>query len=406
MDPDFHRRIGSNAVERAMLVSASFEMWRRKHCRAPFYVPPAARNVIPKPFTQCAHDFCSLEHCKRKEYVRDSVYRQLDSDHPERGLFLDGSATRTKSRAAKGTKSLAPTASPELDNPLRSNVGIKFENEISTVTVSAVFENVSAQDADCILENAKPKRWRRAAPHFFKDISWGEFKNGTLVECAESLESHRKSAGGTAKALDEDHYQIEEFVEWYWKPEMTGGAITILDIKMDIEAGLQERFEADSWREEFIDTIVGRVVAENQADPNVTSKHFRPAKLPSGVATTAYSYELLRCEQTKLLSSWEVGGLDVDDGTYIGLWVPTSKDTGNLFVEATKAIRYSLQADVFAGFSQILNMLTPTVESTIMNQLAYEGTIRFLKKSSEMNGKGDCQAILDAVNEELHKELA
>ena len=101
-----------------------------------------------------------------------------------------------------------------------------------------------------------------------------------------------------------------------------------------------------------------------------------------------------------------MGGLDVDDGTYIGVWVPMSKDGGNLFVEATKAIRYSLQADIFAGFSQILNMLTPTVESTIMNQLAYEGTLRFLKKSAEMNGKGNCQEILDAVNSELEKELA
>jgi hypothetical protein len=111
---------------------------------------------------------------------------------------------------------------------------------------------------------------------------------------------------------------------------------------------------------------------------------------------TADDYELGRCLQSRLLSSWELGGLDVDDGTYTGLWIPDLPDesTGTLYVEAVKKIRYSLQADVFAGFSQILNMLAPSIESTIMNQLAYESTRQFLEQRAKGTPRS---AIIEAA---------
>ncbi len=89
-----------------------------------------------------------------------------------------------------------------------------------------------------------------------------------------------------------------------------------------------------------------------------------------------YSYSLVRCQQSKFVSNWELGGLDVDEGHYAAVW---DRGSRSLFIEAQKRIRYSTQADVFQGFSSILNLLAPAVTSMLMKHLAYEGVLQYLE---------------------------
>jgi hypothetical protein len=393
-----------HAVERSLLLSSSYEMWRRRQQPYPIYVPAAAKGVMPQSLSQCTSEFArGSGRCS--EHVRGTVYRQLDRYHPERPWFYDrtrapsakgnekvpSSRTRVKAKAVRESMvvpAVAPFAAPLPD------IDIEFQDDISTVTVSAVFGNVSRDDAICILELAKPKNWRIAVPSFFPEIIVGEtfvdgqlqpFKNPNSIGAVASDINHL----GGVLSDDPPLYQIREQVEWHWKPETTGGAINILEIN-DLGTPFKDRFGGE--RSNFAAKILERITLANAPDKIDASDPFdripeknSPAEFKLAPLVTAYSYELVRCLQSRLLSSWEIGGLDVDDGTYTGLWVPSLADetTGTLYVEALKSIRYSLQADVFAGFSQILNMLAPSVESTIMNQLAYESTRQFLEQRAK-----------------------
>ncbi len=69
-----------------------------------------------------------------------------------------------------------------------------------------------------------------------------------------------------------------------------------------------------------------------------------------------------------------MGGLDVDEGTYSAVWVD-----GELSVRAVKSIRYSERADVFPGFSALLNLLAPAVTSMLIKQLSHDSILNFVE---------------------------
>jgi hypothetical protein len=222
---------------------------------------------------------------------------------------------------------------------------------ITTVSVWSRFEDVSSSEAKTILDLSRPHNWAQAVPSFFVasdpvefNVQSGKFEPAALVPSDVSADRR---------------YKLREYVKWAWTPSTQGGIVNILDI--------HELAPKDS----LLDDVCERVQWETKTTP------IHRGGMPSRRPAVSYKYSLHRCLQSKFISNWEPGGLDVDQGHFTATWDDVSK---TLFIEAVKKIRYSRQADVFPGFSSFLNMLAPAVTSMLMKHLAYESVVHYLER--------------------------
>jgi len=87
--------------------------------------------------------------------------------------------------------------------------------------------------------------------------------------------------------------------------------------------------------------------------------------------------------QSMFVSSWETGGIDVDEGSYAAAFLAKvpERHPGALFVYSRKALRYSQRAEIVPGFKTLLNLLAPAVTSMLMTHLGYSGIVDYLTHS-------------------------
>jgi hypothetical protein len=296
------------------------------------------------------------------EYVAGCCHRELDRSRRERSATtLDAPEARlaTADAAARVLRVTEVPSSGErsvrrLEHTMEPDIAFDADTSITTISVWSRFEDVSASEAETIIELSQPQNWAQAVPAFFvaSDPVTFDVKTGKF-EPAAHVPSH---------VSGKRHYQLREYVEWAWTPSTQGGIVNILDI----DELVLENSE--------LDAVCDRVQRETKTTPIYRNGS------PSLRHTVNYTYALHRCLQSKFVSNWGPGGLDVDQGHFTATWDDVSK---TLFIEAVKEIRYSRQADVLPGFSSLLNLLAPAVTSMLMKHLAYQGVVHFLECERE-----------------------
>jgi hypothetical protein len=292
------------------------------------------------------------------EYLKGCYDRELDRSRRERGDTVPNAPTSGPDTPDAPARALRVTEVPASGeraagravHTMEPDIAFDAETSITTISVWSRFEDVSESEAETIVELSRPHNWAQAVPAFFVasdpvtfDVKSGKFE--PVVRVPAYVSGNR-------------HYQLREYVEWAWTPSTHGGIVNILDI------------HELAPKEALLDELCDRVQQETKTAPVLRSG------TPSLRHTVNYTYALHRCLQSKFVSNWEPGGLDVDQGHFTATWDDVSR---TLFIEAVKEIRYSRQADVVPGFSSLLNLLAPAVTSMLMKHLAYEGVVHFLE---------------------------
>ncbi len=331
---------------KAALLASSFASSRPKRVGPPAFAMPG--EALPPPFADAPSLFQRHQGKPGYDYVTSCYHRGLDRTRREQsGPPSDalGGEPRTPEAPTSGARSVrAPVHIMEPD------IEYDPETSITTISVWSRFEDISAKEADTILDLSRPYNWAEAVPTFFlaSDPVTFDARSGKFVRAAKV----------PANVSRERRYQLREYVEWAWTPSTQGGIVNVLDI--------QESAPNDA----ALDAVCERVRYETKTGPIVRNG------TPSRRRGVSYTYALHRCLQSKFVSNWEPGGLDVDEGHFTATWDSSSK---TLLIEAVKEIRYSRQADVVPGFSSLLNLLAPAVTSMLMKHLAYEGVVHYLE---------------------------
>jgi hypothetical protein len=288
------------------------------------------------------------------EYVAGCCHRELDRSRHERSVTTLDAPAEGLAAADAAARVLRVTEVPSsgersvrrLEHTMEPDIAFDADTSITTISVWSRFEDVSENEAKKIVELSRPQNWAQAVPAFFvaSEPVTLDVKSGKFV---------------SADIVGKRHYQLREYVEWAWTPSTQGGIVNILDI----DERVLEKSE--------LEAVCDRVGRETRTP--LLQRNGAPSSHPH---TVNYTYALHRCLQSKFVSNWEAGGLDVDQGHFTATWDDVSK---TLFIEAVKEIRYSRQADVLPGFSSLLNLLAPAVTSMLMKHLAYQGVVHFLE---------------------------
>jgi hypothetical protein len=264
-----------------------------------------------------------------------------------------------------------------------TDVEIDFEEMTTVVTVRSRFVGVAEAEAWHLLQLAHPPNWHDAVPTFFRASTPMEHDPNKRGRLRYAPVNHAEVPG----LLDgKKPYSLLEHVEWEWTPGVFGGVYNVLGISP---------LSPDDVS--FVNTIVDKVLKPKDKDENNEQRDkARPAedsrrtgmgpketkemyaKVLGDSSSThfsaQYEYTLERCIQSRFIASWEVGGLDVDDGTYRAVWIPTlTPDTGHFLLEVVKRVHYSIYGAVLPEIPMVLNLLAPAVVSMLMKQLGYEG---------------------------------
>jgi hypothetical protein len=341
------RRGTDDEVLRAAALSGAFEHLRRKRKDYPVHVPKPLQSFIPVPINEITP---LLKEARRRTHhqapafdsIRAGLDRQMEAcGHRQHERFC----SECPRRKGSNHKQLGVT-----------DTDIEFDPStfVTGVTVLSVFEDVSWFDARAIATLADPPNWDNAAPTFFKETA--------------SVLRDRSTGGFIGSAPDDsEKYQLRERVEWDWSPSVAGGIINVLDITK-----VASRESAGT----FAARVIGKLRSQKRGLSPYTG-------FESPKTLIDYRYKLNRCIQSKLVASWEPGGLDIDEGTYRAVWSPKRGKSGTLVLEAVKRIRYSSEADVVPGLSTLLNLLAPAVTSMLMNHLTFDGPCGFIAYRAE-----------------------
>jgi len=328
-------RATTNPILKASVLSSAFSRWRRKYHPYPLYVPPGLGDAVPLPVRQTTRLLREARDDSEpfKYFCRCVELDLCKCGHPEHHAFGSFCAHHAVSAAR-----LDP-------DDTETDIAFDLETSITRTSVWSLFRGVSESEARKITTLAEPPNWKDAASSFFKQSVPGtwDVKEGRF--CRDDAVSSR------------DHYQLLEFVEWDWSPQAPGGMVNVLDIR--------KLTTPDPHG--LVSLVIDKTGQQNA--PELHPGFEKP------IALGNYTFRLSRCVQAKFVSTWETGGLDVDQGSYRAAWLRSRDQSGmgTLFIEAIKAIRYSKQADVIPGFSMVLNLLAPALTSMLMNQLAYSG---------------------------------
>jgi hypothetical protein len=329
------------------LLSTSFASWRKTKNPYPLFIPDAVKGALPVPLADANKFISSAPPGAAREAARKRMHRDLtECQHRAKDSFA---------QAALRPAGVAPVPPLPKDDPASVRhfqfVDTQFDEGSMTtsITVFAQFTLVKEHEAQTILANSRPENWSKAVPDFFKRSTPGEWDSAAskFVPFSE-IESLGSS------------FQILEFVNWVWAPSSSGGIINVLDVKSsDVDAGLAD--------EVLMKTKVPNDIRD------------RPEYSPVSGSTqhVAYEYSLNRCLQSKFLSTWEVGGLDVDEGSFQALWSPNE----TLSIKAVKRLRYSDDANIVPGFTSMLNLLAPALTNMLMKQLSHDSVLKYLMDS-------------------------
>jgi hypothetical protein len=418
---------------RSAILAGSFERWQRQHLRSPLVVPDTFAPVIPVSVDRAKSIVRTAPPSGARTFTGRCIQHDLmKCNHPEYrefGRVLQAApvpANRlAKSRANVVTvtadvSALAPIPLDlgELDDEhVDSEAEIKFDPDtlVTTVIVRSYFDDLTPDMAEHIIDAADPPNWQRSADEFFKTTLPGEWHTASSKFSPQpafvqqngvdpaTFEEQRE--GARLALLGSPAYALWEHVDWDLSPQMSGGVINILGIEN----------HADDDPKTFVTSLLDQIVAHT--DENLRGEASRRADLVrakhSGLLTPLESagaavskagtrahrasavpdagvpakrlsrhfvYRLIRCKQSKILSAWERGGLDLDDGHYKAMWLPTDDaGVGTLFIEARKSIHYSRRADVVPGTANLLNLLAPSVTTMLMTQLAFSRIVAYLQ---------------------------
>lgn len=416
---------------RAAMLAGSFERWQRQHLRSPLVVPDTFAPVIPVSVDRAKSIVRAASPSGARAFTGRCIQHDLlKCNHPgyrDFGRVLQARPAPRKPPARRGpnvavaanVSALAPIPFDlgELDDEhVDSETEIKFDPEtlVTTVIVRSYFDDLTPEMAQHIIDSADPPNWQRSAQEFFKATLPGDWRTESSKFSPQpefvqqpgddpaAFEVRRKTARDALLAIPK--YELWERVEWDLSPQMSGGVINILEIEN------RKPDDPKTFVREVLDSIVSqtdeklRGNAQRKADL-VRAKHaslLAPTESPAArsaskaaravradVAAEAgvpavpprhFAYRLIRCKQSKILSAWERGGLDLDDGHYKAMWLPADDtDAGTLFIEAKKSIHYSRRADVLPGIANLLNLLAPSVTTMLMTQLAFSRIVAHLK---------------------------
>jgi hypothetical protein len=341
---------------RSASLSSAFERWQRRYHPYPIPVPQDLRRSVPVPIplerltprleqtaSDPAHDYM-CECC-------EDTLKKLG--HPQTEHFAHA-------RSASAQERRNATTLVHSDHDV--DIDFAIDTSITTVGIWSFFVGVTEPQAHALVAMADPPRWHEAVPAFFEGSD-----PGTLNEATGRFVLDPAVARATAPSK----YQLREYVEWNWSPQVEGGMVNVLEI----ERPSRQRTSASA----LVDDVLLRTNADEPYRTALAAKaHGNAPEL-----LDEYDYRLVRSVQSKFVSSWETGGIDVDEGTYAAAWMaPTTKRRdGALFVYSRKSLRYSQRADVIPGFKTMLNLLAPAVTSMLMTHLGYSGIVDFLTRS-------------------------
>jgi hypothetical protein len=347
--------------QKAALLASSFASWRSTKHPYPVYIPPALQGAAPLSMAEATR---AIRENRNGDELRQYVWR-----------CVRGDVNRCKDREQKSFAPMVNDAIPASDSipPEHAagsalDIDIDFDSErfVTDVKVWARFEGVSQQDADIIRLMAEPLNWSRAAPFFFKSSEPGDWDTATGKFVPTPVPADRRRVKAVAAPEDKRRprpridraHKLLEFVEWNWSPQVAGGIANVLDI--------------EPWQLSHQDAVecVQEVLAQVKLSGDEDA-----AREDAATHATHYSYSLFRCLQSKFVSNWEPGGLDIDEGNYTAIWLPSNR----VYIRATKSIRYTEQSRGVPGFSTLLNLMAPSVTSMLMRQLSFEGVRHYLE---------------------------
>src|SRR5262249_51305924 len=322
-------RTADDPTLKAALLSSSYACWRNKQNPYPVYLPPPAREALPRPMSE----------------LRPALERVRERGHSAYGYVaraIEDELRRTNDPYYH--EFCRHCGVPDADRPQTegetTNIEIAFEDMTTVVTVRSRFRGVSRPDAKHLLQLAEPANWHDAVPTFFLGSAPVKLVggNGTLPYAPDVSAARSKRS-----------YRLLEHVEWEWAAGISAGVYNILRITKPRSPDLS-----------FINTVVDAVLKDEEKEQDAAQR--RGAAAPKdldrnmiknlyakilrtqrpAVLSVQYDYELERCIQSKFIASWDVGGLDTDDGTYRAAWIPgRSKDTGDFLLEVQERWRYS-----------------------------------------------------------------
>ncbi|MDQ2642530.1 MAG: hypothetical protein M3020_01850 [Myxococcota bacterium] len=343
---------------RSASLSSAFARWQRKYHPYPIAVPAELRRRVPLPMPlerltpsleQTSHDPAHAYMCACCEHTLNKI------QHPEAERFKH---SRHAHAPRRSTKPRLEHSDHEVD------IEYAIDSSITTVSIWSFFVGVSEQQAKTIVEMADPPNWQRAVPAFFEGSD-----PGTLDEATGKFWLDPE----LARAPAPNKYQLREYVEWHWSPQVEGGMVNVLEI------------ERPSGEPRPAAAVVEEVLLRTQAEDRYKALLAPKAHGNTPELLDEYDYRLVRSVQSMFVSSWETGGIDVDEGTYAAAFMAPVRERhpGALFVYSKKALRYSQRADIIPGFKTLLNLLAPAVTSMLMTHLGYSGIVNFLRGSPE-----------------------
>lgn len=342
---------------RSASLSSAFEHWQRKYHQHPIWVPDELRRRVPVPtplehltpkLEQTANDPAHVYMCECCKHALEKV------NHPQVGHF-------ERAKIAHPHAHERPNA-PRLEHSDHEvDIDFDIDTSITTVSIWSFFVGVTKEQARTLVAMADPPQWRRAVPAFFEGS-----EPGLLNEATGKFQRDRRAA-------ELRKYQLEEYVEWHWSPQVEGGMVNVLEI------------ERPSRVPTSASDLVRDVLVRTDAKQPFRSDLGRAAADTAPELLDEYDYRLVRSVQSKFVSTWETGGIDVDQGSYAAAWLAPApqRRNGALFVYSRKALRYSQRADVIPGMKTMLNLLAPAVVSMLMTHLGYSGIVDFLTRSPD-----------------------
>jgi hypothetical protein len=379
------------------LLGAHFLRWRREKHPYPVQLPPGLDAMMPMPMSRIAPmmegGVASDSANVATYHMRSSIAAALAPEGPGReprdswrrrgwdrelhnfigdvadDIFPDDETKASSTlyacvaayhamwKRCQEDRHVGGDAVPDV---IRDQPKLEFDPEtwITTASEDVEFDDVPREAALEFFKCADPRNWDAAFPEFFEGTEVGEWT------ASDGWQEHRPPIEG-----DPESFQILERVKWNFSPETQGGGINVLQIT-GFELVPKSQLHRDDKDLERAFTNLSRDLKQFVHEPDVGDE----------ICSIKYSYRLYHCVQTKLINTWEPGGLDVDEGTYHATWTPGKKQRGlgNLHIVASKSIRYTQQRNLPEGFASLMNLLAPSIIGMLMRQLSHDGVLKFL----------------------------
>lgn len=332
---------------KAALLSSAYETSRRSGGPHAVYAPPHLRGAIPLSESRAIHHAMHAPESEGHAHVRDCIQKRWEARQSQRLVSVHATRQLFSQWADLHEPGARPTTRYQWLGV--TNAHFNADTFISEVVASALFVDLTEDEVRDIRAAAQPPDWRDSAPDFYEESSPG-------VWDPDTAEFEVRPPAGP-------RYDFLEHVVWDWSPGVSGGIVNILDIDTS------PAFDLDQLWGDMRERLMG---PDTEGDRGALQPIVESATLPEDVQI--FSYRLIRCIESKFMVTYEPGGLDVDDGSYLTAWQPADgENQSRFFLRASKRIRYSEQADLGIDLSSLLNLLAPAVNTMLMSWLTYQG---------------------------------